>query len=67
MAKINETIRVEKMKKKYMYKFSKNYRSRLIEMSRVGVICEQKKNLSRYKQSDYYYTTLFYLIKRNSR
>lgn len=51
-----------------MLKFSKNYRSRLIGMSRFGIICEQKKkNLSRYKQSDDYYITLFYLIKRNSR
>jgi len=43
-----------------MHNFSKNYRSRLIGMSRVGVIHEQqKKNLSRYKQSDDYYITLF--------
>ena len=60
MGKINETIRVEKNEKIYMHNFSKNYRSRLIGMSRIGLIREQqKKNLSRYKQSDDYYITLF--------
>lgn len=45
-----------------MYNFTKNYRSRLIGMSRVGVIREQKKkNLSRYKQSDDYYITHFFI------
>lgn len=34
------------MNKKYMYNFSKNYRSRLIGMSRVGVIREQQEKKS---------------------
>jgi len=51
MGKINETIRVEKNEKKYMYNFSKNYRIRLIGMSRVGVIFEQKKKKSQSIQT----------------
>lgn len=52
MGKINETIRVEKMKKYiYMHNFSKNYRSLLIGMSRVGVIREQQKKKSQSIQT----------------
>lgn len=61
MGKINETIRVEKMKKYiYMHNFSKNYRRRLIGMSRVGVIREQQKKSQSIQTVRYdYYITLF--------
>lgn len=48
-----------------MHNFSKNYRSRLIGMSRVGVIREQqKKNLSRYYNSQMIIILLFLFNKK---